>query len=526
MATKYQKTSEKGVYRYFQKERFRGKPDETFCFTFKVDGKKYWPVVGRKSENINVAYAAAKREQFMAFLRVGVVKPDDCYGNWDVPENHARYAAIMTGGKAVVTLRSSEPEQTPVVVQAPGIATISQIATMPVNQALFPGETDSQRDITYAGAFEIFKTKWFSNLAEKSSRKDLVVRYRTHIEKKFGHRRIADIDSLELDTFKSELLQTKAASTVNLVLGDMRNVINKMIRWGYYKRQNPLQFVEFPRVDNEKNAFIVPDQAIELLDKLKKRSVKWYGIAYVSLLTGARLGEVLTLRVQDVDLVHGFIRVNGKTGRRTVAIKEIAIEVLKEAISLRKNIVLFNQKDIEDKEVKLISAKTGLTPTAVCRLYWADVDLERGTIYNRKTGGKHFIKHADVRKILESKIEKIENAYIWPNRKGTEISNAGASKTFMEVVKTCGINPPGVERSEKFTFHSLRHTFCSWLTMGGTPRSVVSQAVGHKSEAMTKRYSHLSPETKDKTAGLIEAQMARKSVEPFDSQQAGFQKAV
>ena len=57
MATKYEKTSEKGVYRYYQKERFQGKPDETFCFSFKVDGKKFWPTVGRKSEGVKVAYA-------------------------------------------------------------------------------------------------------------------------------------------------------------------------------------------------------------------------------------------------------------------------------------------------------------------------------------------------------------------------------------------------------------------------------------------------------------------------------------
>lgn len=519
MATKYEKTSVKGVYRYYQKERFQGKPDETFCFSFKVDGKKYWPIVGRKSEGIKVAYAAAKRERFMGFLRAGVVKPEDCYDKWDTPENHALYAAKMTDGKATVTLAPVSKAPEPVPVQL-----VVNPAPKEANLGLLAGESEAQRDITYGQAFEIFKAKWFSNLEEKSSQKDLLKRYRVHLEKRFSAKPIADIESLELESFKSELLKDRAAATVTLILGDMRNVINKMIRWGYYKRQNPLLTVEFPKVDNAKSAFIDPAQAMELLARLKKRSLKWYGIAYISLLTGARLGEVLTLRVQDVDLVHGFIKVNGKTGRRTVAIKKMAIDVLEEAISLRKNIVLFKQREANTKEVKSIAEKTGLTPSWVCRLYWADVDLERGIIHNRKTGGKHIIKHSDVRRIFKERIAKVENPYIWPSQTGSQIWNSGASKSFMQTVQECGINAPGVEFTEKVTFHSLRHTFCSWLTMGGTPLSVVSQAVGHKSEAMTKRYSHLSPETKDKTASLIEEQLSQ--ADAAVSQSIEYQKAI
>ena len=519
MAAKYEKTSEKGVYRYYQKERFQGKPDETFCFSFKADGKKYWPTVGRKSEGIKVAYAAAKRERIMAVLRAGVVKPEDCYGEWDTPENHALYASKMTDGKATVTLAAAPKAPAPSSAQF-----IVNPVPQEISQALFAGESEAQRDITYGQAFEIFKAKWFSNLEEKSSQKDMLKRYRVHLEKRFSARRIAEIESLELETFKSELLKDRAAATVTLILGDMRNVINKMIRWGYYKRQNPLLTVEFPKVDNAKNAFIDPKQAMELLARLKARSLKWYGIAYISLLTGARLSEVLTLRVQDVDLVHGFVKVNGKTGRRTVAIKKMAVEVLEEAISLRKNIVLFTQREMNTKEIKFIAEKTGLTPTWVCRLYWDDVDLERRIIHNRKTGKKHIIKHPEVLRIFKERIEKIENPYIWPSRTGKQIWNSGASKSFMQTVQECGINAPGVEFSEKVTFHSLRHTFCSWLTMGGTPLSVVSQAVGHKSEAMTKRYSHLSPETKDKTASLIEEQLLQ--TEASASQSLEYQKAV
>lgn len=41
-------------------------------------------------------------------------------------------------------------------------------------------------------------------------------------------------------------------------------------------------------------------------------------------------------------------------------------------------------------------------------------------------------------------------------------------------------------------FHSLRHTHASWLAKQGAPLLAIADSLGHKSLAMTKRYSHLS----------------------------------
>jgi integrase len=49
------------------------------------------------------------------------------------------------------------------------------------------------------------------------------------------------------------------------------------------------------------------------------------------------------------------------------------------------------------------------------------------------------------------------------------------------------------DRRQKITFHTLRHTFASWLAMQGTPLLTIKELLGHQSLAMTERYSHLSP---------------------------------
>ena len=44
------------------------------------------------------------------------------------------------------------------------------------------------------------------------------------------------------------------------------------------------------------------------------------------------------------------------------------------------------------------------------------------------------------------------------------------------------------------TFHTLRHTFASWLVMEGVPLFEVSKLLRHASIQMTERYAHLAPD--------------------------------
>ena len=47
---------------------------------------------------------------------------------------------------------------------------------------------------------------------------------------------------------------------------------------------------------------------------------------------------------------------------------------------------------------------------------------------------------------------------------------------------------------QDFTWHCLRHTFASRLTMAGVDLRTVQQLMGHKTLQMTVRYAHLAPE--------------------------------
>ncbi len=56
---------------------------------------------------------------------------------------------------------------------------------------------------------------------------------------------------------------------------------------------------------------------------------------------------------------------------------------------------------------------------------------------------------------------------------------------------------------ERLHFHSLRHTFASWLVQDGATLYEVQKLLGHSSAKVTEVYSHLQPEELHSTVERI-----------------------
>ncbi len=67
------------------------------------------------------------------------------------------------------------------------------------------------------------------------------------------------------------------------------------------------------------------------------------------------------------------------------------------------------------------------------------------------------------------------------------------SKKFSSAIKKSGLNEGITDPRQKIVFHSLRHTFASWLVQEGVPLAHVSKLLGHSSIRVTMRYAHLAP---------------------------------
>jgi site-specific recombinase XerD len=55
-----------------------------------------------------------------------------------------------------------------------------------------------------------------------------------------------------------------------------------------------------------------------------------------------------------------------------------------------------------------------------------------------------------------------------------------------------------------FRLHDLKHSFASYLTMGGVNLRTVQILLGHKDLRMIMRYSHLSPEHLKEAVNCLE----------------------
>ena len=83
--------------------------------------------------------------------------------------------------------------------------------------------------------------------------------------------------------------------------------------------------------------------------------------------------------------------------------------------------------------------------------------------------------------VLKSLPHHLHSELVFPNINGNMVTVA-----FERACKRAKI--------EDLRFHDLRHTFASYLTMGGVNLRTVQTLLGHKDLRMTMRYSHLSPE--------------------------------
>lgn len=157
-------------------------------------------------------------------------------------------------------------------------------------------------------------------------------------------------------------------------------------------------------------------------------------------------------------------------------------------------------------EISLLSLYCGLRAGEIFNLCWSDVDLNNKIITLRNTKNtktRNVYMPNIVYKMLATKKRKVSNdVLIFTSRTGEKIKEV--SNSFARVVDILQLNKGISDKRQKVVFHTLRHTYASWLAQMGTDLYVVQQLMGHSSFAMTQRYAHLSPETLKKAIDNFE----------------------
>lgn len=310
-------------------------------------------------------------------------------------------------------------------------------------------------EITLAEAWERYRRDW---LLAKGKDTKICTSVSKHLQQLMPLP-LHEITPYRLDLLMAEMRQRGlAAQTIRHVVALVRRIMRRMVKWRLYNGPLPFDDVTLPRPNNERERYLEPGEAQALLAELRQRSVQTWLMALVSLHCGLRFGEIARLR-------------------------------------------------------------------------WGDVRQDDMTLYisESKSGrARHAVMTAEVAAALEAMPQGTDTDLIFPARGGGVMSSV--SKAFFRAVDAVGLNDTGevvtlpdgtTERvkirdaRQRVVFHSLRHTYASWLAKGGQGQLIIADRLGHRSLEMTRRYTHLMDESRRASAQCISRAF---HAEPQDSQ--------
>ena len=144
------------------------------------------------------------------------------------------------------------------------------------------------------------------------------------------------------------------------------------------------------------------------------------------------------------------------------------------------------------REVMVFALNTGMRQGEILNLQWQEVDFSRGTliVMKSKNGTRRTIPlNAKVYELLAAKqaITGLSRGPVFKTPLGNLLQVRFLVREFCEARNRAGI--------PDFRFHDMRHTFATRLVQRGVDLYKVQRLLGHKTNLMTQRYAHHSPES-------------------------------
>ena len=263
---------------------------------------------------------------------------------------------------------------------------------------------------------------------------------RVHIRPFLGHLYLAEITAKKQRAFKKQLCESLADKTVRDFLSYLRTLLKRAKQKGY------TVCIKTPKTAVEWREKEVPDfQEHKALSEKLRHSQKPVDMGILlAMSTGLRLGEVLGLRVKDVDLRASVLHVRA------------------------------NRQRIYDPKTNTYPVREQTPKTQKsCRSIPLHPALKNALAHYLKNMG-----NPDKEKPLIA------------NRQGKAYDARTLQRRFQAVKKELGLRP-GV------TFHSLRHSFATRALELGASIHTLSELLGHSSVAFTlNTYGHSVTEQK------------------------------
>lgn len=193
-----------------------------------------------------------------------------------------------------------------------------------------------QRQITLNSFFD---EHYFPHVAvtKRQTKHDWSV-FNTHVRKQLGYYLLNELTNPLLDIWvREQVVKGYQRSTINKHIHHMNRMLNLARHWGFIPMQNPKQAnIKALVLGDYRQRFLSKDEISTLL-KCSKASRHPFLYYIISLLlnTGARIGEVRTVKWCDIDMAKRIWTVpRSKNGRsRRIVLNSSAIETFELAFS-------------------------------------------------------------------------------------------------------------------------------------------------------------------------------------------------
>jgi len=192
--------------------------------------------------------------------------------------------------------------------------------------------------------------------------------------------------------------------------------------------------------------------------------------------TGARVGEVRSMRVEDVDFEARRIRVLGKCGYRYVLFPRAISSYLRRYIGKRKTGYLFVARSLS-RRVHLMRVRNGAWRS---HLYKYDPALKRSLRVRWYVPKRKGFTYDQALRKLEQDIPD------------TILDLSIGKKPLACVTVRWVVMRVGLKVGLRVTPQLLRHTFATHLLDHGADIRMIQEMLGHVSVSTTQKYTHVS----------------------------------
>ena len=216
-----------------------------------------------------------------------------------------------------------------------------------VDRGLNPQESHDRAQAS--PTFEEFGTAEYMPFARQTKRSahDDLCRLRVQIYPRFGSRKLADIQTRDIQQFHADMKESHCAATANRHLSLLSRMYNLAVQWGRAER-NPCAGISKFKENNQRQRFLKPEEIQRMYQAMEAEPNKVAVAALKFLLvTGARREEALQAKWQDVDLDNGvWFLPQTKSGRgRYVQLNSEAQMLLRSAPRIQNSPWLFPGRD-------------------------------------------------------------------------------------------------------------------------------------------------------------------------------------